>query len=95
MHESVASEDGSKANTGEAALVALHVEGLIEAGVPAKDIAIVTPYNLQVFILHSFFNLERFLNYITLKVDLLRQVLSSQHPALEIRSVDGFQGRYD
>lgn len=49
LHESVASEDGSKANTGEAALVALHVEGLIEAGVPAKDIAIVTPYNLQVF----------------------------------------------
>lgn len=27
------------------------------------------------------------------KVDLLRQKLSSRHPELEIKSVDGFQGR--
>lgn len=73
MHESAVSEEGSKANSGEAALVTLHVQRLIDSGVSAKDIAIVTPYNLQ--------------------VDLLRQMLSSQHPALEIRSVDGFQGR--
>lgn len=28
-----------------------------------------------------------------MQVDLLRQVLSSKYPQLEIRSVDGFQGR--
>ena len=30
---------------------------------------------------------------IVLKVDLLRQRLSGRYPALEIKSVDGFQGR--
>jgi superfamily I DNA and/or RNA helicase len=48
FHESAASEEGSKANSGEAALVALHVQRLIDSGVPARDIAVVTPYNLQV-----------------------------------------------
>lgn len=48
LYESAVSDEGSKANTGEAALVTLHVLKLIESGVPAKDIAIVTPYNLQV-----------------------------------------------
>lgn len=28
-----------------------------------------------------------------MKVDLLRQKLSTKHPQLEIKSVDGFQGR--
>lgn len=51
FYESAASEEGSKANSGEAAIVVLHVQRLIDAGVPARDIAIVTPYNLQVFLL--------------------------------------------
>lgn len=29
----------------------------------------------------------------SVKVDLLRQKLSTKHPQLEIKSVDGFQGR--
>lgn len=31
--------------------------------------------------------------FIFIKVDLLRQKLSMKHPELEIKSVDGFQGR--
>ena len=32
-------------------------------------------------------------SFISVKVDLLRQKLSARHPELEIKSVDGFQGR--
>lgn len=66
-------EDQSKGNPGEVRLVSLHVQALVDAGVPARDIAVITPYNLQ--------------------VDLLRQSLAHRHPELEIKSVDGFQGR--
>jgi DNA polymerase alpha-associated DNA helicase A len=38
----------SKSNEAEAALVKMHVSNLIEAGVKAEDIAVVTPYNAQV-----------------------------------------------
>ncbi|XP_037373318.1 DNA-binding protein SMUBP-2 [Talpa occidentalis] len=66
-------DEQSKGNLGEVRLVSLHVQALVDAGVPARDVAIITPYNLQ--------------------VDLLRQSLSHKHPELEIKSVDGFQGR--
>ncbi|KAH7970178.1 hypothetical protein HPB49_000685 [Dermacentor silvarum] len=58
---------------GEADLVSIHVERLVSSGVPASEIAVISPYNLQ--------------------VELIRLRLSSRHPGLEIRSVDGFQGR--
>jgi DNA polymerase alpha-associated DNA helicase A len=38
----------SKSNEAEAALVRLHVGNLVDAGVKADDIAVVTPYNAQV-----------------------------------------------
>jgi DNA polymerase alpha-associated DNA helicase A len=38
----------SKSNEAEAALVKMHVNNLIQAGVKAEDIAVVTPYNAQV-----------------------------------------------
>lgn len=38
----------SKSNEAEAALVKMHVASLINAGVKAEDIAVVTPYNAQV-----------------------------------------------
>jgi DNA polymerase alpha-associated DNA helicase A len=38
----------SKSNEAEAALVKMHVNNLVEAGVKAEDIAVVTPYNAQV-----------------------------------------------
>uniref|UniRef100_A0A3Q3BD26 DNA-binding protein SMUBP-2 n=1 Tax=Kryptolebias marmoratus TaxID=37003 RepID=A0A3Q3BD26_KRYMA len=66
-------EEQSKGNQGEVDIVELHIKALTEAGVKAKDIAVIAPYNLQ--------------------VDLLRQKLSPRHPELEIKSVDGFQGR--
>jgi DNA polymerase alpha-associated DNA helicase A len=45
----------SKSNEMEAALVRQHVRSLVEAGVRAEDIAVVTPYNAQVrnIILHK------------------------------------------
>uniref|UniRef100_G1R4B8 DNA-binding protein SMUBP-2 n=1 Tax=Nomascus leucogenys TaxID=61853 RepID=G1R4B8_NOMLE len=66
-------DEQSKGNPGEVRLVSLHIQALVDAGVPARDIAVVSPYNLQ--------------------VDLLRQSLVHRHPELEIKSVDGFQGR--
>ncbi|XP_053418453.1 DNA-binding protein SMUBP-2 isoform X2 [Nycticebus coucang] len=66
-------DDQSRGNPGEVRLVTLHVRALVDAGVQASDIAVITPYNLQ--------------------VDLLRQSLACRHPQLEIKSVDGFQGR--
>ncbi|KAK3209810.1 hypothetical protein GRF29_44g722850 [Pseudopithomyces chartarum] len=41
----------SKSNEAEAALVKLHVNNLISAGVKAEDIAVITPYNAQVALL--------------------------------------------
>ena len=43
----------SKSNEMEAAVVAMHVRNLIEAGVRAEDIAIVTPYNAQLAVLSA------------------------------------------
>lgn len=41
----------SKSNDMEAALVRLHIRNLVEAGVMAEDIAVVTPYNGQLALL--------------------------------------------
>ncbi|XP_059090373.1 DNA-binding protein SMUBP-2-like [Tigriopus californicus] len=73
MYEMATPDEISKANEGEVALVCLHVEELISSGLNPADIAVITPYNLQ--------------------VELIRLQLSSKYPKLEIRSVDGFQGR--
>ena len=43
----------SKSNEAEASLVAMHVRNLVDAGVQAEDIAVVTPYNGQLAILSS------------------------------------------
>ncbi|KAF6738848.1 DNA-binding protein SMUBP-2 [Oryzias melastigma] len=73
LTEMEVTDEQSKGNQGEVDIVELHIKALTEAGVRAKDIAVIAPYNLQ--------------------VDLLRQRLSARHPELEIKSVDGFQGR--
>ncbi|XP_042352568.1 DNA-binding protein SMUBP-2 [Plectropomus leopardus] len=73
LSEMEVTDEQSKGNKGEVDIVELHIKALTEAGVKAKDIAVIAPYNLQ--------------------VDLLRQKLSVRHPELEIKSVDGFQGR--
>lgn len=73
MFEIVTDDQESKANEGEAALVAIYTSQLIESGLDPADIAIISPYNLQ--------------------VELIRMQLREKYPDLEIRSVDGFQGR--
>lgn len=40
--------DGRLLPAGEVRLVSLHVQALVDAGVRASDIAVITPYNLQV-----------------------------------------------
>ncbi|NXJ67982.1 SMBP2 protein, partial [Rostratula benghalensis] len=66
-------DEQSKGNPGEVQLARLHVQALVGAGVKARDIAVIAPYNLQ--------------------VDMLREDLCHRYPELEIKSVDGFQGR--
>ena len=73
MYEMATEDDQSRANEGEAALVTVYAQELIEAGIDPAEIAIITPYNLQ--------------------VELIRLQLKDKYPSLEIRSVDGFQGR--
>jgi superfamily I DNA and/or RNA helicase len=47
-HEETSEQDeASRHNPGEADLVARVVEGLLDAGVRAKDVAVITPYNAQ------------------------------------------------
>jgi len=73
MNEFATADGLSKGNEGEARLVCRHVEELISAGVKPSDIAVITPYNLQ--------------------VEMIRMNLRERHPKVEVRSVDGFQGR--
>ena len=47
--EELTTKDGiSKCNPGEASVVVNHINSLVKAGVRVEDIAVVTPYNLQV-----------------------------------------------
>ena len=43
----------SKANEGEVGLVVSHVESLVKSGLDPSEIAVVTPYNLQVELIRS------------------------------------------
>ena len=51
MTELTTAENISKANEGEASIVYHHINELVELGVRVEDIAVVTPYNLQVELL--------------------------------------------
>ena len=46
--ESPGDEDGSLHNEGEARVAVQHVQALLDAGLPARDLAVVTPYAAQV-----------------------------------------------
>ncbi|XP_033095594.1 DNA-binding protein SMUBP-2-like [Anneissia japonica] len=73
MHELDLPDEISRGNEGEADLVAAHIERLLSSGLRSSEIAVISPYNLQ--------------------VDLVRLRISAKYPDLEIKSVDGFQGR--
>lgn len=85
--------------SGEADIVVLHVKSLLDAGVPAKSVAVIVPYNLQASLTHN----EKYIKYrhFTVQVDLIRQSLArvESDPGyhgikhLEVRTVDGFQSR--
>lgn len=53
LDESEATDDGSRANPGEAQVVARHVDNLLAAGVLPSAIGVITPYNAQVQILRN------------------------------------------
>ena len=73
---------GSKMNVGEIQLVQRYVELLLSQGIALNDIAIVSPYSAQVNLLRQIV-LPRFNNSNNNNIS----------NALEIRTVDGFQGR--
>lgn len=53
LEETETSDDGSKANPGEAAIVEKHVGNLLAAGVAPAQIGVITPYNAQVQLLRE------------------------------------------
>ena len=67
----------SKENPGEAELVATEVKKLFAAGVRPEDVAVIAPYDAQVQLLRH----------------LLADARAGDPPALEIDTVDAFQGR--
>lgn len=48
MDELKEEEGGSTSNEGEARVVMAHVSRLLEAGVAAADVGVITPYSAQV-----------------------------------------------
>lgn len=70
---STSGDEESKANDGEANIVCRHVSELVKSGLKQEQIAVITPYNLQ--------------------MELIKAKLGSVYPLVEVKSVDGFQGR--
>ena len=73
---------GSKSNAAEARLVGEHVRALLAAGLRHAEIGVITPYNAQVERLREELAEER-----------LIPSASGEGSALEVGTVDGFQGR--
>ncbi|RNA28636.1 DNA-binding SMUBP-2 [Brachionus plicatilis] len=73
VDENSSEDEESKANDGEANVVCKHVSDLIKAKLKQQDIAVITPYNLQ--------------------MQLIKAKLHAKFPNVEVKSVDGFQGR--
>eukprot|EP00045_Choanoeca_perplexa_P015425 m.193695 g.193695 ORF g.193695 m.193695 type:complete len:994 (-) comp16983_c0_seq4:1592-4573(-) len=75
--EDAVDESISKSNQGEAVLVVNHVEVLLQTGLPAEQLGVITPYNMQVEAIRT-------------RLQASNVVDASK---VEVRSVDGFQGR--
>ncbi|KAI9187723.1 hypothetical protein H9P43_002114 [Blastocladiella emersonii ATCC 22665] len=78
----------SKCNEGEADLVVAHVRTLVEAGLPPRDVVVLTPYNAQVALIKDC------LRATAAAGDLPAAVVgSTEELAIEVGSIDGMQGR--
>ena len=66
----------SKANEGEARVAMAHAARLVNSGIPAAAIGVISPYSAQVALLREF-----------------RREAGESLAALEVSTVDGFQGR--
>ena len=75
-------EAESKSNVAEARIVAQHVRVLLGCGLRHSEIGVITPYNAQVEVLRDVLAEERAVPSAT-----------GEGSALEIGTVDGFQGR--
>ena len=53
LNELRLADEDSKANEWEADIVEFYVKRLVDSGVKCEDIAVITPYNLQVRKLHE------------------------------------------
>jgi ATP-dependent RNA/DNA helicase IGHMBP2 len=65
-------DSASHSNRMEAQVVEAYVMSLLEAGIRAEHIGVITPYNGQ--------------------LELLKGIFCEKFPALEVKTVDGFQG---
>lgn len=84
MLEDAETEQGSRRNNHEADIVFKHAKALIEAGIQASQIGVITPYNGQLEVLKGLFNGAEGAVVENIAVtDKLRQV--------EIKTIDGFQ----
>ena len=84
MLEDAETEQGSRRNNHEADIVFKHAKALIEAGIEASQIGIITPYNGQLEALKGLFQaVEGSLVDDVILADKLRQI--------EIKTIDGFQ----
>ena len=54
LFELQAQGEESKGNEGEADVVVAHIKGLVQSGLKQHDIGVITPYNLQVKIDHTY-----------------------------------------
>lgn len=88
LYETESSSEESKGNEGETELVLAHVKDLLLAGVPVNDIAIIAPYNLQVYS-----SCKSEMTYSLCQVEMIKQKLEILSSKFEVRTVDGFQGR--
>jgi hypothetical protein len=73
VSENPINDEISKANLGEAQIACKHAIDLLNSGLKQEQIAIISPYNLQ--------------------IELIRNKLNRKYPKIEVKSVDGFQGR--
>ncbi|KAF2357088.1 R3H domain [Trinorchestia longiramus] len=80
----------SRSNEGEASLVLALVKKLISAGLEQHQLAVITPYSMQV---SSGQHQLAVITPYSMQVKLVRSLVHEDFPDVEVQTVDGFQGR--